>query len=94
MCSGFCLPGTKRLKAEEVDAKAYVDLDDARRQIGALIVTVPLFRRTSIFAQADEIKVFSCKPPFPASCIGAASACMLTIRLYDPEAWAVRALAC
>jgi len=68
MCSGFCLPGTKRLKTEEVDAKAYVDLDGARRQIGALIETVPLFRRTSI--------------SFPASCIGAASACMLTIRLY------------
>ena len=30
----------KTLKAEEVDAKTYLDLDDARRQIGAFIETV------------------------------------------------------
>ena len=30
----------KTLKTEEVDAKAYLDLDDARRQIGAFIETV------------------------------------------------------
>ena len=30
----------KTLKTEEVDAKTYPDLDDARRQIGAFIETV------------------------------------------------------
>ena len=30
----------KTLKTEEVDAKTYLDLDDARRQIGAFIETV------------------------------------------------------
>ena len=30
----------KTLKTEEVDAKAYLDLDDARRKIGAFIETV------------------------------------------------------
>jgi putative transposase len=30
----------KTLKSEEVDAKTYLDLDDARRQIGAFIETV------------------------------------------------------
>jgi len=30
----------KTLKAEEVEGKAYANLDDARRQIGAIIETV------------------------------------------------------
>ena len=30
----------KTLKTEEVDAKTYLDLDDARRQIGDFIETV------------------------------------------------------